>query len=163
MKQTLNMGMTDIPIPMMLQKLRECKTKTSKKKYIKKLWDFDAEELFLGLELSMDNGIDFGTKSAPLWDDSDDGMVTLDFNKFYDLCMLIKYKKINKSLVPEKILELANEAGTDEWNNFYRLIILKKFHTTMPLKEIEEVLKEIKEERMKKIGNDTSVVLSRRK
>ena len=94
MKETLNLGMTDIPVPMMLQKLRTCKSKSTKKKYIKKLWESDAEELFLGLELSMDKNFDFGVKSVPLWDDSDDEMVTLDFNKFYDLCMLIKYKKI---------------------------------------------------------------------
>ena len=48
MKDILNMGITEVPLPMALQKLLKAKSKTTRKKLLKKLWDNDDEEIFLG-------------------------------------------------------------------------------------------------------------------
>lgn len=159
MKDILNMGITEVPLPMALQKLLKSKTKTTRKKLLKKLWDNDDEEIFLGLELSIDSEIDFGVTSVPIWDDEDDGTIVLPFNEFYDFCMLVKFKKLSNSDIENKILELANKSGTFEWNNFYRLILLKKLQSILPVKDIVETLKEIKDEQSK---SDASVVLKRK-
>lgn len=161
MKDILNMGITEVPLPMALQKLLKAKSKITRKKLLKKLWDNDDEEIFLGLELSIDNDINFGVTSVPIWDDADDGTIVLPFNEFYDFCMLVKFKKIDKSDIEKKILELANKSGTFEWNNFYRLILLKKLQSTLPVKEIVETLKEIQDE-TKNNKSDANIILKRK-
>ena len=163
MKSVLNLGMTPIPVPMALQNLEKAKTKTTRKKIIRALWDNDDEEIFLGLEVSMDDSIDFMVNSVPLWDIEDDMKTVLDFNLFYQFCMNVKYKKLSKKDIENKILELANMAGSNEWNKFYRLIILKKLHTTLNLSEFTEVIKDIKTEMEKNKDSDVNIRLTRRK
>lgn len=162
MKNVLNIGLTEVPLPMALQKLFAAKTKITKKKLLKKLWENDDEEIFIGLEISLDQSIDFGVSSVPIWDDDDDGTTVLDFNKFYNFCMLVKFKKINQKDINDKILGLANDSGTFEWNNFYRLILLKKLQSKLPMKEISEVLYEIQEENRKNIISDADIFLKRK-
>lgn len=161
MKNILNIGLTSIPLPMALNKLLSAKTKTTRKKIIKKLWENDDEEIFLGLDISLDDSIDFIVTSVPIWDDEDDGTTVLDFNKFYEFCMEVKFKKLSKTDIDDKILKLANESGTYEWNNFYRLIILKKLQTKLPIKEIAETMQDIKKELEDNKKTDVNIVLKR--
>lgn len=162
MKDVFNLGITDMPPVQIIDKLNKLKTKSSKLKLLRQAWDSDSETFFIGIQISMDKSVDFMCDKVPAWDDNEDGSDSLNFEEFYNFYLMVKSGRFNKETSHKKILELANKAGSREWNEFYRKILLKRLHYDLPIDIIITLLKQIDEENKSKITQDVSVTLKRK-
>lgn len=160
MKDVFNLGITQISPIFIIDKLTTLKTKKSRMNILRQAWDSDSESFFIGLQISMDNDVDFMCDKVPAWSD-DDCEETLSFEEFYIFYLAVKNMKYTKEEIDNKILELANKAGSKEWNIFYRKILLKKLQDILPMEEIIQFLKTIEDE-TKIDRSDTSVLLKRK-
>ena len=160
MKDVFNLGITPMSPVMIIQKYEQLKTKSSKIKLIKQAWDADSESFFIGLQISMDNNVDFMSEKVPAWEDSDEeDSIHLDFEKFYLFYLKVKNNQYTKDEIKSEILDLAQNAGTTEWNIFYRKILLKRLHIDIEISPIIEALKQIEKNNTKNTNKDVSEIL----
>lgn len=126
------------PPMVIIEKLLKAKTEKQIDKIIKTAWERDSQEFFLGLQYSMDNLYDFIITKAPKYqDDAENEASNYNFSDFFKLINFItKSKNISVEEIMSKVRKDAEMCNPVEWNNFYRLILLKKFHTTLPLDAI---------------------------
>lgn len=163
MKDTFNLGITPMPPILIIDKLSSLKTKSSKLRLLKQAWDSDSESFFIGIQISLDNNVDFMQENVPAWDDNDDVSESLNFEDFYNFYLKTKSGEYTKEEAKTKILELANKAGSREWNEFYRKILLKRLHYDLPMDIITTLFKQIADENKKKLKQNVSVTLTKRK
>lgn len=159
MKDIFNLGFLETSPLVIIDKLNTLKTKKSKLKVLQQAWDNDSEKFFIGLQISLDNDVDFKCKKVPAWND-DDMSEKLNFEKFYEFYMNVKHKILSNESINDTIIELANESGSKEWNIFYRKIILKKLQDDLPMDIIIEFLSTIEKQSCTKT-DDVSIILKR--
>lgn len=159
MKDVFNLGFIETSPMVIIDKLTTLKTKKSKIKVLQQAWDTDSERFFIGLQISMDESVDFKCKKVPVWDD-DDTSEKLNFEKFYEFYMNVKHEILSEEVINDTILDLANESGSREWNLFYRNILLKKLQTILPMDVIIEFLSTIEKQYTNNI-EDVSIILKR--
>ncbi|AXH72729.1 MAG: hypothetical protein [Caudoviricetes sp.] len=160
MKDVFNLGFLETSPLVIIEKICSLKTKKAILKLLKQAWDNDSEKFFIGLQISLDCDVDFKCTKVPAWDD-DGADELLDFEKFYELYIMVKNNKLTETEINSIILEMANSSGSKEWNLFYRKILLKKLQDDLPMDIIIEFLKGI-EEKSTNVPQDVSVVLQRK-
>lgn len=126
--------MTDI-----LKLLKSLKTANPERtrKIVKKEWDTNNEEFFVGLQLALDPSLN--VKNVPAWDDNDDALGSITMERFHSDMMKIKTGGDPAKIVPA----LAEMSGSNQWNLWYRKILTKDIVKELPMDIIVEVLGEL--------------------
>lgn len=80
-------------------------------------------EFFEGCKLAFDSMITFGVKQVPEKTDEDGG--GLDWGTFINTTMLLRNRDLTGHAARDAILNLITQATCVEWNEWYRLILIK--------------------------------------
>jgi len=101
---------------------------------------FNNEELFEGMRMALDNLITFGVKKVPTHG-GPDGQ-GLPWSAFKELCHLLYTRQLTGNDARDAI-ELALSASTqNQWNDWYRRILIKDLRCGVSEKTVNKVLKE---------------------
>jgi DNA ligase 1 len=108
-------------------------------------WYAGNREFFEGARLAYDSMITFGVKKAPLIEDVDpEGMeFTLDWAKFKSICDKLRSRELSGNAARDVIRSAADNASQDEWNYWYRRILLKDLKCGISETTINKVLNDI--------------------
>ena len=139
----MDIKLQNMKLKQIIKRLTMTKDPKLQKEVVLGAWEH-CDHFFTGLQMSCDETVVVKlSKIAEIQDDDDgfDGGFTFDeFTKIYDEATQVNYDE-------QRTKELINEAIAKvdiyEWNNFYRKILLKKFHEDMPMDVIIETLQEL--------------------
>lgn len=108
---------------------------------VKKAWEEDCDEFFVGIEMSLDESLDFKLKSVPEIQDPDDGEEgTFKFDDFKVLTAKLLDPELDDKTRKSLVNEAALSANITEWNLWYRRILLKNLHKYLPFEVIASTL-----------------------
>lgn len=108
---------------------------------VKKAWEEDCDEFFVGIEMSLDESLDFKLKSVPEIQDPDDGEEgTFKFDDFKVLTAKLLDPELDDKTRKNLVNEAALSANITEWNLWYRRILLKNLHKYLPFEVIASTL-----------------------
>ena len=96
--------------------------------------------LFYGMKYALDSFMTFGVKQIPEKTDSGTG---LNWGEFTELLTKLVNRKLTGNSAKEEITRLMNQATQDEWNNWYRLILIKDLRCGVSEKTINKVVKNL--------------------
>ena len=122
-----------------LSQLEKAKSSNTRKKIIKKAWDSDSEDFFVGVQLCLDKTIPIIT-SVPEWEGEDSTPGELTMERFYSI---VQSMRISSTNLHETAIQISETAGIDEWNKWYRKILNKTLNNELPMNDIIEVLQEL--------------------
>lgn len=123
--------------------LSEATTNRKRDAAVRRAWN-ECEEFFLGLQMSMDPTAKPPLASVPQFEEEDDGFEgSLTFAEFTTIWSLITAESCTAEAAKEIVWEAAERANVTEWNLWYRRILLKTLHTTLPMDRVSHVLKEL--------------------
>lgn len=96
---------------------------------------------FIGIDMSMSSSVH--TFKVPSIPEPDPNVSSWNFENFVRL-----YDDVNQmAILPEEIKELVYEAAevadAEDWNNFYKPILLRTLHTSLPMEDIKDFLFEV--------------------
>ena len=127
-----------------IEKLNQAKTDKKMLEVIKSAWERDSEEFFFGVALAFDEKVDFGLKKVPEIQDPDDGNPgEFSFNDFCNLAQKLTKKELKGKELSAAIEEAALKSNISEWNLWYRKILLKTLHKSLPMNLIKTFLEEL--------------------
>lgn len=122
-----------------IDKISKVSSRLEKENIILKEAELENIELFDGFKLCFDNLITFGVKQIPVHS-GPDGQ-GLPWNSFLRLCDLLSTRQLTGHDARNAI-ELALTASlTDQWNNWYRKILIKDFQSGFSEKTVNKVVK----------------------
>ena len=98
----------------------------------------DDEGLVKGLLYCLDNMITFGVADIPYSDTQGEG-ITAD--EFYHLADQLKNRELTGNAARDAILSLSLQATIDQWNDWYRRILIKDLRCGVSLKTVNNVKK----------------------
>ena len=85
----------------------------------------DNQTLFYGFQIALDNLVTFGVKQVPESEKNGSGLSYGTF--FTELAEPLANRSITGHAARDKIIEIMNQAKKDEWNYWYRRILIKDF------------------------------------
>jgi hypothetical protein len=110
---------------------------------VRRAWN-ECEEFFLGLQMSVDPEARPPLPSVPQFEEEDDGFAgSFTFAEFTAIWAIITAPSCTAEAAKEIVWEAAERANVTEWNQWYRRILLKTLHTTLPMDRVAHVLKEL--------------------
>lgn len=95
--------------------------------------------LFDGIRLALDNLISFGVKKVPMHD-GPDGQ-GLSWEEFTELCTLLYTRKLTGHAARDKIEAALKSSTQDQWNYWYRRILIKDLRCGVSEKTVNKILK----------------------
>jgi len=105
---------------------------------IRDAWNSDNEEFFIGLDMAINPSLEFGLAKVPGLPDDDFEPGTLSFSAFYNLAMTLANQHPTNGA--DLVEEAALTANAQEWNLWYRRILLKSLHKHLPMEVIQSEL-----------------------
>jgi len=92
--------------------------------------------------LSFDPKIRFGLEKVPSIEEGEDFEATFGFQ---DFTILVENLRTEEDLDAKRkmVRDAALQADIDEWNHWYRPILLKTLHTSIPMNIIVSTLSEL--------------------
>lgn len=122
-----------------INQLEKAKSSNTRKKVIKKAWDSDSEDFFVGVQLCLDRTIPIIT-SVPEWEGSDSSPGELTMQRFYSIVQTMREASTD---LHKTAIQISEMSGIDEWNKWYRKILNKTLTNELPMDDIIEVLQEL--------------------
>lgn len=124
-----------------IDKISKTTSRLEKENIILKEAESGNDEFFKGLQMSFDKLITFGVKQVPIHS-GPDGQ-GLPWNAFVELCNLLQTRQLTGHRARDAI-ELALTASLkDQWNNWYRKILIKDFQSGFSEKTVNKVVKNL--------------------
>lgn len=114
--------------------------KANHKKTIKKAWDSDVENFWIGLDLATSPDYDFGLTSVPGLDPEDEEPGSLTFAEFFNIAMKLHHKDLVGEDAIKAVEAMALKANASEWNLWYRRILLKSLTKHLPMDTLQKEL-----------------------
>ena len=99
---------------------------------------FNTEGLVKGLNYCLDNMITFGVADIP--ESVSDGP-GLSADEFYDLADQLKNRELTGHAARDAITEVMQTATSEQWNGWYRRILLKDFRAGFGINTVNKVAK----------------------
>ena len=127
--------------------IKELETNNSrifKENVIEKVALQDNDIFFIGCKLALDKLISFGVKQIPLSNKDGDG---LKWNKFYELSQQLISREKTGNNARDLIFSLMKESTINEWNFWYRRILLKDLKCGTSEKTINNVVKRLSKDK----------------
>jgi hypothetical protein len=132
-------------IAKIIKRLKLSKNPKLQREVILEAWQ-NCDEFFVGLQFSCDPTTKVKVEKIPeiTYDPADIGYISpftfKDFTKLYDQVTQID---IDTETARSLIREAASIADAEEWNVFYRRILLKKLQNDVPFDLIKTILAEL--------------------
>jgi DNA ligase-1 len=98
----------------------------------------DDEGLVKGLLYCLDNMITFGVANIPYSDTQGEGITE---EEFYHLADQLKNRELTGNAARDAILSLSLQSTIDQWNDWYRRILIKDLRCGVSLKTVNNVKK----------------------
>jgi len=125
--------------------LMESPGRKNKEQIIRDAWESQCFEFFMGARLVYDKLVTFGVKKVPTYDKvaGDLGIVgSLFWQEFYQTADKLKKRELTGGAALSGIEDLIRNATEEQWDGWYRLILLKSLKCGITEKTINGVLKE---------------------
>lgn len=127
----------------LIRALSETPSRTEKEQLLMAAF-MEGERLFFrGALLAYDPLISFGVKKAAEITEDDGLPGTLDPDHFFLLCEELRCRRLTGHAARDAIHDLAAQADTDLWNEFYRRVLLKDLKCGAEDSTINKVLKKL--------------------
>lgn len=107
---------------------------------IRRAWNSDSEEFFIGLDMCLNPAMDFGVSKVPGLPEDDEEPGTLTFQQFFQMAMTLAHDKPAPDTAQRSIESAALSANAEEWNLWYRRILLKSLQKHLPMETIQTEL-----------------------
>ena len=117
-----------------------------KEEIIRREIENDNTNFFTGCRMALDPLITYGVKQVPEAEADGPG---LSFGEFVDLATELRDRTLTGHDARDAILEAMNQSTTDDWNYWYRRILIKDLKCGMSEKTINSVVKKTKREEFK--------------
>ena len=117
-----------------------------KEEIIRREIENDNTNFFTGCRMALDPLITYGVKQVPEAEANGPG---LSFGQFVDLATELRDRTLTGHDARDAILEAMNQSTTDDWNYWYRRILIKDLKCGMSEKTINSVVKKTKREEFK--------------
>lgn len=117
-----------------------------KEEIIRREIENDNTNFFTGCRMALDPLITYGVKQVPEAEADGPG---LSFGEFVDLATELRDRKLTGHDARDAILEAMNQSTTDDWNYWYRRILIKDLKCGMSEKTINSVVKKTKRDEFK--------------
>lgn len=126
-------------------KMASVSGRNDKEEILRNAWNDGERNLFIGIRMAYDKLITFGVKKVAEIEGIDDDHFesTYTFDNFINLTNKLSKRELTGNAARDAIHQAASASRTDEWNNFYRLILLKDFKCGISETTVNKVLKEI--------------------
>lgn len=125
-----------------IKQLVATSSRLDKEAIIKTSMQGGLDEFFQGVKMALDNMYVFGVKQVPI--KTEDAGQGLPWPAFVELAESLKNRKITGHAARDAI-ELAMSVATqDQWNNWYRLILIKDLRCGVSDKTVNKVAKQLK-------------------
>lgn len=126
-----------------IQSLEQLSGRLDKEEIIRTAANENNEEFFEGCRLALDNLVTFGVKQVPQRKGTDGpGLTWAAFNA--DVQKLVR-REITGNAARELIDKLMAQSSNEQWNDWYRRILIKDLRCGVSEKTINKVLKEFPE------------------
>ena len=108
-------------------------------------WNAGCVEFFLGCQMAYDALRTYGVKKVSLIEDDNDPSFksTFTWNDFVILIEKLETRKLTGHAARDAILNAANTADVNEWNGFYRRVLLKDMKAGFTDGTINRVLEKV--------------------
>lgn len=127
-----------------IQDLEKHNKKKDKEYILEQAWNDELLTLFEGLNLCYDYLRTFYLKKVPyIHDEDNDNESIYDFNDFKELLHNLETRSVSGNVAKNLLHDAALIANPNEWNYFYRRIILKDMKCGITEKTINKVLTKI--------------------
>ena len=117
-----------------------------KEEIIRREIENDNTNFFTGCRMALDPLITYGVKQVPEAEADGPG---LSFGQFVDLATELRDRTLTGHDARDAILEAMNQSTTDDWNYWYRRILIKDLKCGMSEKTINSVVKKTKRDEFK--------------
>jgi DNA ligase 1 len=97
-----------------------------------------ADEFFAGCRLALDSMITFGLKQIPEKTNADGA--GLDWSSFYSTVQLFITRKCTGNAARDTVVKLMDQATKEQWNGWYRRILIKDLRCGVSEKTINKVV-----------------------
>lgn len=128
-----------------LKQLQSTTKRLEKEAILTKAWEAGHKDFFAGIKLANDGLITFGVRQVPI-KESNDGKEWLTFSHFINLAKDLQTRQFTGHAARDVLISNMNACDKDEWNNFYRLILIKDLKAGFSESTSNKVLKKYKED-----------------
>ena len=101
------------------------------------------DEFFAGCKLALDSMITFGVKKVPESSASGPG---LPWDEFLNLVVQLSVRQLTGHAAQDAVQNALNKATEEQWNNWYRRILIKDMRAGFSEKTVNTVVEKINEE-----------------
>ncbi len=122
--------------------LQSTNSRNDKEQILLEAWNSGNREFFKALRLCLDSLIRFGVKQIPEKTENS-GSEWLTFDNFYNLAIDLKERNFTGHAARDTILSNMEACDKDEWNLFYRPILLKDLRSGLNEATFNKVLKKV--------------------
>jgi DNA ligase-1 len=124
-----------------IQKLQSDNSRTFKEQLVQAQAAIGNDEFFAGVRLALDNLITFGIKQVP---ESTQGGKGLDWNQFQTVVDQFVSRSVTGNAARDQIDALMAQATVEQWNGWYRRILIKDLRCGVTEKTINTAAKRAK-------------------
>lgn len=122
-----------------IQQLEADNSRLAKEEILQKAADANLTEFFDGLRMALDNLYTFGVKQVPIKDE-DNGQ-GLSWDNFLELADSLYRRKLTGHAARDAVKLAMDVATKDQWNDWYRRILIKDLRCGVSEKTVNKVLK----------------------
>tara|TARA_B100001123_G_scaffold17663_1_gene19963 strand:- start:3192 stop:4502 length:1311 start_codon:yes stop_codon:yes gene_type:complete len=121
-----------------IQELESNNSRLFKEDVIKREAESNNIEFFSGAKLALDPLATFGVKQVPTTDTNGAG---LSFDEFTEVVDKLMARELTGHAARDAIQDLANQATKEQWNDWYRRILIKDLRCGVSEKTVNNVVK----------------------
>ena len=122
-----------------IQQLEADNSRLAKEDILQKAADENLTEFFDGLRMALDNLYTFGVKQVPVKEE--DGGQGLSWDNFLELADSLYRRKLTGHAARDAVKLAMDVATKDQWNDWYRRILIKDLRCGVSEKTVNKVLK----------------------
>jgi DNA ligase 1 len=125
-----------------IQQLEADNSRLAKEQILEQAMTEGLDEFFEGLKLALDKLVSFGVKQVPTKDEA--GGQGLPWAGFLQLAQSLQRREITGHDARDAIILAMTVATQDQWNGFYRRILIKDMRAGFDVKTVNKVAKKLK-------------------
>ena len=125
-----------------IAQLEQNNARTEKERIIQSAWDLEITEFFEGAQMAYDALRTYGVKKVPLIAGEDDPnfQSTLDWTRFKSIAHKLESRELTGNAARDVLRSAADVASVQDWNGFYRRVLLKDLKCGITETTINKVL-----------------------
>ena len=136
--------MLDIKPWHLIAKLEDTSSRIEKERIVEMAAGNGIDEFFAGCRLALDSMVTFGLKQVPERKNEDGP--GLDWNDFVAVADRLVDRSITGNAARDTVAEMMAAATNDQWNGWYRRILIKDLRCGVSEKTVNKVVEKINED-----------------